>query len=84
MVVGVGTTLELNDELVRRAKHEAARAGVPLRRWVEDALRARLLPPAREHERFCLEVPVCSGALSFAFVPVTGVTGHQLNRDAGG
>jgi hypothetical protein len=55
------TTLELDDELMRRAKQEAARAGIPLRRLVEDAIRARLLPRPRERERFRLDVPVVRG-----------------------
>jgi len=55
------TTLDLDDELVRRAKQEAARAGIPLRRLVEDALRARLLPPTRGHQRFRLDATVVMG-----------------------
>ena len=58
---GMKTTLELDDDLVRRAKQEAARAGIPLRRLVEDALRARLLPRAREQAKFRLDVPIVSG-----------------------
>ncbi|MCY3809052.1 MAG: DUF2191 domain-containing protein [Gemmatimonadetes bacterium] len=41
------TTLNLNDLLLTRAKRHAARSGVTLTRFVEDALRARLA----EHDR---------------------------------
>jgi hypothetical protein len=61
MLIWVKTTLDLDDDLLRRAKQEAARAGIPLRRLVEDALRARLLPRTRSRERFRLEVPVVAG-----------------------
>jgi hypothetical protein len=55
------TTLDLDDELLRRAKAAAARAGVSLRRWVEDALRSRLLPRSKRGPRFRLQVPVITG-----------------------
>ena len=35
-------TLNLNDEVLRRARRQAARDGVTLARFAEDALRARL------------------------------------------
>ena len=36
------TTLNLNDQVLRSAKGRAARDGITLTRFVEDALRARL------------------------------------------
>ena len=36
------TTLNLNDQVLRQAKGRAAREGITLTRFVEDALRARL------------------------------------------
>ena len=36
------TTLNLNDEVLRRSKDCAARAGITLTRYVEDALRAKI------------------------------------------
>ena len=36
------TTLNLNDEVLRRAKDCAARAGIALSQYVEDALRAKI------------------------------------------
>lgn len=38
------TTLDLNDELLRRAKELASKEGQPLRAVVEDALRRHLNP----------------------------------------
>jgi Arc/MetJ family transcription regulator len=55
------TTIELDDDLVRRAKQEASRQGVPLRKLVEDALRASLLPQKRGRGRYRLEAPVVTG-----------------------
>ena len=56
------TTLDLDDQLLTEAKRKAAAAATSLRAYVEDALRARLLPPPeRETERFRLQVPVVDG-----------------------
>lgn len=55
------TTIELPDDLVRRAKQEASRRGIPLRQLVEDALRASLLPRRRGAAAFRLEVPIVTG-----------------------
>lgn len=55
--------MELDDGLVRRAKQEAARAGMTLRQFVEDALRARLLPRGRRRPHFRLELPIVEGTL---------------------
>jgi hypothetical protein len=55
------TTIDLDDDLLRRAKQRAALAGIPLRAFIEDALRARLLPRARGKARFSLDVPIVRG-----------------------
>ena len=55
------TTLDMDDELMRRAKREAAAAGVTLRTFVEDALRARLLPATPPREPFKLALPIIEG-----------------------
>lgn len=47
MFVCMRTTLDLSDELLRAAKKRAADEQVPLRRVVENALRAYLSPRAR-------------------------------------
>lgn len=54
------TTLNLNDLLLTRAKRCAARGGVTLTRFVEDALRAKLAAADRPNPPFELElVTVC-------------------------
>ena len=58
---GMKTTVDLDDELLRLAKQQAAKDGVSLRVLVEDALRARLLPVTRRRKRFKLELPVIEG-----------------------
>ncbi len=42
------TTLDLNDQLIRRAKKAAAERGTTLTGLIEDALREKLTRPARE------------------------------------
>ncbi len=60
MVVRMKTTLNLDEELLRRAKQHAAERGTTLTAVVEDALRARLhAAPARG--RFRLAFPVVAG-----------------------
>jgi len=39
----VKTTLNLDDQVLRKAKERAAESGITLTRFVEDALRAKLL-----------------------------------------
>jgi len=41
------TTIDLNDEVLRRAKKRAADEGIPLRALIEDALRAHLATGSR-------------------------------------
>ena len=55
------TTLNLNDLLLARAKRRAARAGVPLTRFVEDALRLKLADDDRPSPRFKLELATVRG-----------------------
>jgi len=55
------TTIDLDDELLRLAKQRAAAAGMPLRAYIEDALRARLLPRPRGRTKFTLELPIIEG-----------------------
>ena len=54
------TTLNLNDQILRRAKSRAARDGVTLTRFVEDALRASLIDP-ETGDAFKLELKVVCG-----------------------
>lgn len=55
------TTIEISDELLRAAKQRAAANGQPLRAFIEDALRARLLPRPRGRSKFKLEIPIIEG-----------------------
>jgi len=55
------TTIDLDDELLRLAKQRAAAAGIPLRAYIEDALRARLLPRPRGRSKFTLDLPIVEG-----------------------
>jgi hypothetical protein len=55
------TTIDLDDALLRQAKQRAAAAGIPLRAYIEDALRARLLPQPRGRRKFTLELPIIEG-----------------------
>ena len=50
----VKTTLNLNDEVLRRCKRSAARDGITLTRFIEDALRAKLVPKAKPQFRLRL------------------------------
>lgn len=55
------TTLNLNDELLRRAKERAARRGSTLTAVIEDALRSSLSTSPRR-EGFRLRLPTVAGA----------------------
>ena len=55
------TMIDIDDELLRKAKLRAAAEGVPLRAYIEDALRARLLPNQRGRGKFTLELSVVEG-----------------------
>lgn len=54
------TTLNLHDQILRRAKSRAARDGVTLTRFVEDALRASLIDP-EPRDAFKLELKPVRG-----------------------
>ena len=55
------TTLNLNDRVLRRSKEMAARDGITLTRFVEDALRARLAGPGAKKRSFRLRLKVVTG-----------------------
>jgi hypothetical protein len=61
MVLLVKTTVDLDDALLRLAKRRAAETGVPLRAFIEDALRARLAPRPDGQKKFKLDLPVVRG-----------------------
>jgi hypothetical protein len=51
----------MDAELLRRAKLEAAAAGITLRSFVEEALRAKLLPATPRRKPFKLALPIIEG-----------------------
>ena len=55
------TTLNLNDEILRRAKTRAAHEGISLTRFVEDALRTKLMDDGRKDPAFKLELKIVAG-----------------------
>lgn len=55
------TTLNLNGRVLRQAKQRAARDGISLSRFVEDALRARLAERGRRRPPFRLEIETVTG-----------------------
>ena len=55
------TTLNLNDQVLRRAKGRAARDGITLTRFVEDALRARLADARDGQAPFRLQLKTVKG-----------------------
>jgi hypothetical protein len=61
MVYPMKTTVDLDDDLLRLAKRRAAEAGIPLRVYIEDALRARLVPRPQRSKKFKLDLPIVAG-----------------------
>ena len=55
------TTLNLNDQVLRQAKQRAARDGIALSRFVEDALRARLAETGGRRRPFRLQYVTVTG-----------------------
>ncbi|MDE0172504.1 MAG: hypothetical protein OYH76_01575 [Defluviicoccus sp.] len=55
------TTLNLNDRVLHLAKRQAARDGITLTRFVEDALRARLADTKNRKRGFRLRLETVKG-----------------------
>ncbi len=55
------TTLNLNDEILKASRSRAVQGGLTLTRFVEDALRAKLMDEARPQPAFRLEVSTVTG-----------------------
>ena len=55
------TTLNLNDEILKASRRRAVQDGLTLTRFVEDALRAKLMDEARPQPAFRLEVSTVTG-----------------------
>ena len=56
------TTLNLNDQVLRRSKDYASRHGITLTAFVEDALRAKLMAPTRPEKPFKLVLKTVRGS----------------------
>jgi hypothetical protein len=52
------TTLDMDDDLLAQAKKRAAARGMTLKAFVEEALRARMLPRSSKKRRFRMKLPV--------------------------
>ena len=55
------TTLNLDDQILRNAKKKAAQNGVTLTSFVEDALKAKLLPAYQRGSKFQFKPTVVKG-----------------------
>ena len=55
------TTLNLNDQVLRHAKERAARDGITLTRFVENAMRAKLMATQSKGPAFKLKIPTVKG-----------------------
>jgi len=55
------TTLNLNDQVLRQAKERAAREGITLTGFVENALRAQLSDTGRRERGFRLRLETVTG-----------------------
>ena len=55
------TTLNLNDRILQRARGQAARDGITLTRFVEDALRARLAEAQVTKRAFRMRLETVTG-----------------------
>ena len=72
------TTLEIQDELLARAKRHAKRIGRPLRAVVEDGLRTILAEPTR---RGRYTMPDCSVGDPTAKDPLDGIEWRDLRSE---
>ncbi len=55
------TTINLNDQLLRKAKQRASRRGITLTRFIEDALRAKLMDGDHNRRAFKLRLKTVRG-----------------------
>lgn len=55
------TTLNLDDQLLMKAKKKALQEGLTLTRFVEDALRAKLLPAPKRGQKFKFKPTIVEG-----------------------
>lgn len=55
------TTINVNDQLLRQAKQRATNRGITLTRFIEDALRAKLMDEDRDSPAFELQLKTVRG-----------------------
>lgn len=63
MLLCMRTTVDLDDELFRRAKQKASEDGVPLRSIIERALRTLLDMPSKQQTKYRLKLKSHGGGL---------------------
>lgn len=63
MLLCMRTTVDLNDELFRKAKQRASEEGVPLRSIIERALRTLLDMPSKQQTKYRLKLKSHGGGL---------------------
>ena len=68
MVTHMKTTLDISDNLFRRAKKLAAKEGKTFKTVVEEALVSRLEAREQSVTPYLLDIPVVSGEIAPAFV----------------
>jgi len=79
------TTLRIDDQLYREAKAEAARAGVTITGFIEDALRLRLRHKAAGARAVPVELPTVAAGKGFPFGPEDlKVLAREADREADG
>jgi hypothetical protein len=52
------TTIDMDDELLALTRKRAAERGMTLKAFIEEALRARMLPRSLKKARFRMQLPV--------------------------
>jgi hypothetical protein len=65
----VTTTLRLDEKLYREAKAEAARQGMTITRFIEEALRSRLRQARSPRRAEEIELPTFAAGAGFRFSP---------------
>jgi hypothetical protein len=65
----MATTLRIDDRLYREAKAAAARQGITITRFIEDALRLKLRSASAVHARDPVVLPAYAAGAGFPYSP---------------
>ena len=65
----MATTLRIDDQLYREAKAAAARQGITITRFIEDALRWKLRSGCAVHAREPVALPTYAAGAGFTYSP---------------